>query len=336
MSTRDKLLELLISSCGEFVSGTEVAARLGVSGTAVWKAARKLQKEGYNIDAVTRKGYRLSADTDLLTRNGILQDLQSDIRLEVYDSVDSTNAICLTAGSQGEPEVFAAVAGRQTRGRGRRGRSFYSPADTGIYMSLLLRPPCKDPAQALRLTTIAAVAVCEAIEAVSGQIARIKWVNDVYISGRKVCGILTEASISLEGGTLDYAVVGIGINAYEPEGGFPADIADRAGAAFSHRVSNGRSRLTAKVLDRFMHYYGLFLKDLETESAGGHGENAYAEEYRKRCFVIGKNIDVITPASRREAVATGLTDDCRLIVKYEDGSVEELESGEISIRTRDQ
>ena len=334
MNTRERLLELLIKNCGDFVSGADVASALGISGTAVWKAAKKLQEEGYVIDAVPRKGYRLSSDTDLLSLEVIRSNIKSDLKVDVFETVDSTNAVCLSKGSQGEPEGYVAVAGRQTSGRGRRGRGFYSPADTGIYMSMLLRPRCADPAQAVRLTTIAAVAVCEAVEQISGRKAEIKWVNDVYVGGRKVCGILTEASFSLEGGTLDYAVVGIGINAYEPAGGFPAEIASVAGAAFDHRVSNGRSRLAAAVMDRFMYYYGKFLEDQATEAAGGRGEYAYASEYRKRCFVIGKEIDVITPVSRTKAVATGLTDDCRLIVRYEDGTVEELGSGEISIRTR--
>jgi BirA family biotin operon repressor/biotin-[acetyl-CoA-carboxylase] ligase len=239
------------------------------------------------IDSVTNRGYCLSHGSDILSEavlRGYLHDCPP-LELDVFDTVDSTNTVCLKRASGGDRRTYAAVAGGQTRGRGRRGRSFFSPDGTGLYMSILLRPSGLSADEAVKFTTIAAVAVSEAIEAVACKTASIKWVNDIYVSGRKACGILTEASFNPEDGTLDYAVVGIGINVYEPQGGFPEEIKDRAGAlagpvnrnnlpagkeaddpslsgknpadsAGVNKVlkNGGRNRLAAEILSRFFSY----------------------------------------------------------------------------------
>ena len=209
-------------------------------------------------------------------------------------------------------------------------------------MSILLRPFGVSADMAVRFTTIAAVAVAEAIEAVCGKPAQIKWVNDIYVNSRKVCGILTEASFNLEDSTLDYAVVGIGINVYEPSDGFPENIKDIAGALQSSPSadpesntvlsSGGRNRLAAEVITRFYSYCIQELRGMDP--ASDHSEKSrYIDEYRRRCFVIGREIEVFKAGSEPEhAVATGIDDECRLIVTYADGRNEVLGSGEISIR----
>ncbi|MBQ6315668.1 MAG: biotin--[Mogibacterium sp.] len=331
MSTRDDLLKVLEGNRDSFVSGSDIADELGVSGTAVWKAVNALRKEGYVIESVTNRGYRLSPDSDVLSYQVLSEKLADKtrdgrIRLEVFDSIDSTNNVCRDKAALGEKDGFVAVAANQTQGRGRRGRSFYSPDNTGLYMSILLRPSGFDARQALRFTTMAAVAVSEAIEEISGKPAGIKWVNDIYMNGLKVCGILTEASFDLESGNLDYAVVGIGINVFEPEGGFPEDIRNIAGAVFTgddSQGANARASLAAEIIRRFFGYY-------EGRSSGSAD---YINKYRARCIVIGRDITVLSAgASPASAHALDIDDECGLIVRYEDGRTETLRSGEISIR----
>ena len=368
-SSRDRVLHLLESRKGSFFSGEEIAAELEISRTAVWKAVKRLRDEGFRIEAVTNRGYCLSQDTDILSEEKIryyldeilseeekqsglgsmyVQQLVNDmnrssaIRFYVTDTIDSTNAYCLQKAHAGEPGGLIAVAGKQTRGRGRRGRSFFSPQDTGLYMSIMTRPFGIDSRLAVRFTTIAAVAVAEAIEAVSGRTAEIKWVNDIFVGGRKVCGILTEASFNLEDSSLDYAVIGIGINVYEPEGGFPENIRSIAGAVqpidprdpSSNTVlrNGGRNRLAAEVLIRFYVYWFIEMKALSGPEFDPHATR-YIDEYRRRCFVIGHEVEVHKAGSLPEpAYVRGVDDDCRLLVTYGDGREEALNSGEISIR----
>ena len=323
--TKEKLLALFEENKGTYFSGEEIAERLSVSRTAVWKAVNSLRGEGYEIDAVQNKGYCLSVSTDILSAPGIRKYLKpacAFLEPEVLPVAESTNVLLKERAGAGAKEGYVILANSQTEGRGRLGRSFYSPADTGIYMSLLLRPRAYSPDQAVRLTTMAAVAACEAIEEVSGRRAQIKWVNDIFMDDKKVSGILTEAAFSLEDNGLDYIVVGIGINAYPPKEGFPADVAQVAGAVFQTRQNDGKNHLAAAFLNHFISYYAA-------------GENMdYAEKYRARSLVIGKEIRVLSPAGEKEAVALDVDEECRLVVRYEDGSREKLSSGEISVRLR--
>ena len=228
-NTKSQVLELLTENSGKFFSGEEIATELGVSRNAVWKAVNSLKFEGYKIEAVKNKGYALSSTTDVISVKGIKKYLKSDLDIEVYKEVTSTNTMLKERGSQGAKEGQVIIANMQTAGRGRIGRTFHSPSDTGIYMSILLRPTDLIPQDAVKITTLAAVCACEAIENVSGKSAAIKWVNDIFMDGLKVCGILTEAAMSLESGNLDYVVLGIGLNAYEPEGGFPEESYNQSG-----------------------------------------------------------------------------------------------------------
>lgn len=323
MSTKEKLLSLFEENKGAYFSGEEIAERLSVSRTAVWKAVNSLRNEGYEIDAVQNKGYCLSVSTDILSAQGIRKYLKSvcgAMELEVLSVAGSTNALLKERAVAGAKEGYVILANSQTAGRGRLGRGFYSPADTGIYMSLLLRPRGYSPDQAVRITTMAAVAACEAIEEVSGKTAKIKWVNDIFMDNKKVSGILTEAAFSLEDNGLDYIVVGIGINAYPPKEGFPAEVEQIAGTVFEARQNDGKNHLAAAFLNHFMSCY----------MAGDHTD--YTEKYRARSLVIGKEIRVLSPTGQKEAIALDVDEECRLVVRYGDGSRETLSSGEISVR----
>ena len=322
MGTKEKLLFLFETHKGDFFSGEEIAEKLSVSRTAVWKAVNSLRNEGYEIEAVPNKGYSLSVNTDILSAQGIRKYLNqacSDIKLHVLPQVEATNTLLREKANAGAKEGYTVIADEQTNGRGRRGRSFYSPKDTGIYMSLLLRPVGITPGQAIKNTTMAAVAACEAIEEVSGKQTGIKWVNDIYMDGRKVSGILTEASFDMENGSLDYVVLGIGMNVYPPKGGFPKEIEQIAGTIFHESQNDGKNSLAAGFLNHFMNYYTA-------------GENVnYVEKYRDRSLAVGKEVTVLSSNGGKRAVALDVDEECRLIVQYEDGRTERLSSGEISI-----
>ena len=243
------------------------------------------------------------------------------------DVVTSTNTLLKEMAENGAPEGTVLTAKMQTAGKGRLGRSFFSPDSGSIYMSILVRPQVSVN-DATLLTTAAAVAVALAIEKVTGKTTGIKWVNDIYYNDHKVCGILTEGHISPETGSLDYAIVGIGINLYDPEGGFPPEL-PLAGSVFGNEKADEtiRTQVIEETLKAFAEFYNAFPKI------------TFYPEYKKRSFLIGKNVLVhknikLHPEKDGEAIpATVLDVDdmLRLVVRYEDGAEESLSSGEVSI-----
>lgn len=248
-----------------------------------------------------------------------LRSQARNCRVETYGTVDSTNALVRHRATDGEAEGLVVIASAQTAGRGRKGRNFFSPDGTGVYMSLLLRPQM-EAEKALRVTTMAAVSVCRAIERLTDRRPGIKWVNDIQIDGLKVCGILTETALALTGGQLEYVVLGIGINALEPVDGFPEDIRTIAGSVFSADAGDMRAELAAEVINCIMEDYPRLTTD------------SFAQEYRERCIVPGRCVRVLGPEDTRDAQALSVDDECRLLVRYDDGSEELLYSGEISIK----
>ena len=324
MTTRDKVLRMLSGNQGTYSSGEEIAQALQVSRAAVWKAVKTLRQEGYAIDAQTNKGYCLSPDTDILSSQGIRQYLNPACRtldLTVLPSAGSTNALLREKANRGFPEGTVVIANGQTEGRGRYGRSFYSPPETGIYLSILLRPVHHSPRQAVCLTAAAAAAMCQAIEEVSGERPQIKWVNDIILRGKKVCGILTEGAFGLESGTLEYAVLGAGINVYPPKEGFPPELESIAGAVFEQPGKDLKNRLAAAFLNRFLDFYA----DL--------GSAAYLEDYRSRSLAVGQTVTLLSGGKTVRAYAYGIDDDCRLLVRYENGDTAALSYGEITLQT---
>ena len=323
MTTKEKLLALLEDSKGTFFSGEEIARTLQVSRAAVWKAVNALREDGYTIDAATNKGYRLSPDSDILSPQGIRRFLKPEYRdldLTVLPTAPSTNALVREKANQGCPEGCIIIACEQTAGRGRYGRQFFSPVDSGVYLSLLLRPTAYSPQQATCLTAAAAAAMCQAIEAMTGQQPGIKWVNDIFLHGKKVCGILTEAAVGLETGTLNYMVLGAGVNLYPPAEGFPEEIRSIAGSVLERSCPEAKNRLVGEFLNRFWDFYT-------------HPEcRTYLEDYRSRSLAIGQNVTVLSAGRAVSAYAYGIDDDFRLLVRYDSGKTEALSYGEIRIQ----
>lgn len=325
MEIKHQVLKILEENRGGTVNGSRLAETLKVTRSSIWKAVKALQKEGYAIEAVTNKGYSLHIDSDILSGEGIIPFLKgkaSDFVLDVRQSVTSTNIVAKELAAKGVREGTVVAAIEQTEGRGRMGRSFYSPASTGIYFSVILRPML-NMEDSLLITTAAAVAVAKAIESVAGIKASIKWVNDVYVEGKKVCGILTEASLNFESGGLEYAVLGIGINIETKD--FPEGLNQTAGSVFKDKPSGApiKSMLLAEVLNNL------------ADSMSSLTDRSLIEEYKNRSFLIGKNILVLRGQNAIPAKAIDIDDKAHLVVEYEDGSKEALNSGEVSIRTAD-
>ena len=324
MKLKEKVLLLLKTREGEFLSGQELAEQLEVTRAGIWKAIKALQEEGYPIEAITNRGYALQSMPDILSVVGIKQELLKEnqyLHVEVEKQIDSTNTRLKQMVTEGEHRDMVLLAEEQTQGRGRFGRAFFSPYGTGLYMSFLLHPQLQYREGEL-LTISAAVAVAKAIEKISGEEAQIKWVNDIWMRGRKIAGILTEASTSLESGQLEYAIIGIGINVTEPAQGFPEELKDIAHSVFPKAIKkeNLRNQLAGEIINQFMSYYRKIR------------EREFLEEYKKRSFVVGKDISVLRMGQQRNAKALEVDDQCHLKVQYEDGTIEYLSSGEVSIR----
>lgn len=316
MNTKDSVLEVLESNRGHFVSGEELASALGVSRTAIWKGIAALKADGTEIVSVSGCGYMLPENANTLSRQGIHKYLAHSVDIRVYDCVDSSNNVAKRLAAEGCAEGTVVIALTQSGGKGRMGRKFFSPEGSGVYMTLILHP---EPRKVSMLTVLAAVAVAEGIEKAGGKHAQIKWVNDVFVDGRKCCGILTEAVADLESGGVEYAVVGMGVNVSEPKGGFADEIKAVASAA-CEGVADARNKVAAHIIDEYLSRYYAFDRD------------RIAAEYKSRSFLIGREITVVKPDCERQAKTIDIDGECHLIVEYEDGAREALSAGEVRLK----
>ena len=257
---------------------------------------------------------------DIISAKEILKTVKkpSFYDIKVLDEAISTSTLLKELGENGAPEGTVVIAERQTGGRGRLGRSFFSPEGSGIYMSFLVRPEIT-LSECAQITALAAVSVCDAIKDVTGIATGIKWVNDVYRDGKKISGILTEAVLSNDNRTPKFISVGIGINVYPSD--MPKEIADIATSLFTETPKEIRNELIAKILDNFFAYY--------------KKEKSFIEKYKNYSVVTGKKIKVIRGSESFEAEALGINEDCSLLVRLQNGSTLSLSSGEISIRPLD-
>lgn len=309
-TTRQALLQALSAAGGAYISGQQLAGQLGVSRAAVHKAAAALTAQGYALEAVSRRGYRLlGGDPFCAEAVG-----PYPAPVQVYDTLESSNRTAKLLALDGAPHGTLVLTAHQSAGRGRLGRVFESPSGKGVYLSVLLRPA----ASAQTATIGAAVAVCRAVQELCGLELGIKWVNDLYYQGKKVCGILTEAGTDLESGRLEWLVVGIGLNLTSRPEDWPEELRSIAGSLYPGGPAPvSRAALAGAIARELLGLCPAF---------------DCLDEYRARCFVPGHWVTVCTGTESYAAKAVAIDDAGRLIVQREGGRTEALCHGEVSIR----
>lgn len=365
MTTKEKVLKLLVEAKGQAVSGEVLAAECGVSRAAVWKAVKALREAGSTIEGTTNGGYLL-VDDDIFTPELFSETFSarfpdfSECHIECFKEIDSTNtyakrllAECgilrdssgqLTPAGQKYHRAVI-VAEKQTAGRGRLGRTFVSPEKTGIYISVIYAPKggITNPA---RLTASAAVAICRAIKNVLGRFPegstiepQIKWINDIFVGGKKVCGVLAEGVANFESGMIEAAVVGMGINIKKNKTAFKGELADVVGtledalyqaSPQAPSPSISRIQLAAEIA-------GQVLNIFEEDSSSPAAHKAIIKEYKEASFLLGQELTVYPligdEKSSYKAKATDIDENAGLIVTLKDGSKRTLSSGEVTLKS---
>ena len=332
MNTKTEVLKILNNN-DDFVSGEEMSRLIGVSRAAVNTAVKALRADGFDISSSTNRGYRLMAMSDRLTEEGIGAYMDRD-RMEnivVLKSVDSTNMELLRRISRGALNGQVVISDAQTSGMGRKGRPFASPEGSGLYLSYLFKPSDKVKEEVrgsgggliwASITSWTAVAAADAIEKVSGVRPGIKWVNDLYINGRKISGILTQMNTSAEIMEVESIIIGIGINVSEGREDFPAEIQDKAGSIFSETLKKvNRAELAAYLIAA-----------LDRMSSGWpYDKELYYERYLADSIVIGRDITVIGPCGSERLKARSIDRDFTLIAEDENGNSRKIVGGDVSL-----
>ena len=308
---------------GEYVSGQELCEHFGVSRTAVWKAIGQLKKEGYHIEAVQNRGYLLPAEQELFGQNELESRMNTKwagYPVKFYDSLSSTNLQAKLDAENGAEEGTLIVADMQTAGRGRKGRSWSSPAGTNIYFTLILKPKFAVELASM-VTLVMGMAAAEGIRKTCGVEAEIKWPNDIVTGGKKVCGILAEMSVERE--YIHYVVIGAGINVRAQH--FPEEIAD---VATSLQVECGRkvsrAELIVNVLKAFEDCYSIF------QEAGSL--EPLIERYNRLLVNKDREVRVLDPGGEFRGIARGINRTGELLVELPDGNITEVYAGEVSVR----
>lgn len=321
---KEKILKLLKDNKNQIVSVQHISERLKVSKTVICKYIDILKEEGYDIESVPRRGYRLLSVPDVLTYEEISDYLNTEYigREIIYiDSINSTNVKAKELAGSNGIEGTVIIAEEQTQGRGRLGRSWVSPKKKGIWMSIILRPKI-EPQDAVKITQVAAAAVWKAINHI-GINAKIKWPNDIVINSKKVCGILTEMSGELN--RLNYVVVGIGVNVNTDIDGFPEEIRHMA---TSLMIETGnminRKKLTALILNYFEELYDELTKD-------GSFINSI-KICKENSVLIGKIVKITIRGEEQEVKVLDINEEGELIVQDKEGNISRVVSGEVSVR----
>lgn len=318
---KTEILKLLRES-EDYISGQQLCEQFQVSRTAIWKVINQLKEEGYQVEAVRNRGYHIVECPDILSS----EELESQMKTKwagkkvvYFDEVDSTNTRAKELGGQDAPHGTLVVADKQNAGKGRRGRQWTSPSGESIYMTILLRPDM-DPSKAPQLTLVMAMSVAQAIKEENLD-AQIKWPNDIVLNRKKICGILTEMSTEID--YINHVVIGVGINVNGTE--IPEELKE---TATSLRIEAGkslqRSSLIANVMKHFEANYEEFIK---VQDLG-----FLQDDYNALLVNCRKQVTIIGAKESYPALAHGINQTGELIVEREDGSIEEIYSGEVSVR----
>lgn len=316
----EKILQMLKNANG-FISGQDIADCLKISRSAIWKYISLLKSKGYNIQGVSNRGYMLLDYNGIYNKYEISYFLKTENfgkNLIFYDEVDSTNDAAKRIADISKHGT-AVIAEIQTNGKGRRGKTWTSQKNSGVWLSIILKPEI-EPLYASRITLIAGLSVCDALNSFGNFNAVIKWPNDVLISGKKVCGILTEMSAEMD--KINYIVTGMGINVNTEE--FSTELKD---VATSLKIEGGKDFLRAEVAARILFEleknYNTFIKN--------NNLSLLIEKYKKRCVTLGKNVLVLAKEPF-DGKAIEINNTGELIVEKADGTKCTVFSGEVSIK----
>ncbi len=321
--TRDKILEMLKNADGSFVSSREICAALKTSRTAVWKHIHALQEQGYQVEAITNKGYRIHmSEADMITPHEIRDAVGTGLfgkRVAYFEILDSTNNMAKKLADEGAEEGTLVIADEQSAGRGRLNRAWISPSKSGVLMSLIIRPPLSI-AEAPRITSLAAVAVARALMELSGKPVQIKWPNDILFEGKKISGILTE--VSAEGNMVQYAIVGVGINTISVNRLLPT--------SFQHLTVSleemtgirvKRAQVVASVLSNMEKLYEDFIH---------LGEFAGIIDYIKtHSATLGRYVKVDAGSRMITGFAEDIADDGALVLRVAGDQIQKVYSGDV-------
>ena len=342
MTTKEKVLKILAEANGKSVSGEALAVESAVSRAAIWKAVNALREGGYQIEGTTNGGYVLK-DDDIFTPEIFKETFTtrfpafSKSHIECFKEIDSTNTYAKRLLAEGNNNYHRAifVAEKQTSGRGRIGRTFVSPEKSGIYFTVIYAPKegIKDPA---RLTACSAVAVSRAIKKLYDYQPQIKWINDIFAGGKKICGIGTEGITNFESGQIEAAIIGIGINLKQDKKAFSGELGKTAGSLEEAFKTTGitarfnRAQIAAEIIGQV---FEILTEDAQSPAA----HKAIIKEYKDASLLLGKTITVFPligdQKSSYKAVAEDIDENAGLVVKLADGTTRTLNSGEVTLKS---
>lgn len=311
---KQRILDMLRDSDG-YISGEKISIELGISRAAVWKHINKFKSDGYEIESVTNRGYRLVSEPDIISTEGIQNRLKTEFighKIFIYDETDTTNERAKVNNTAPDGSVF--IAEVQTHGKGSRGRGWTSPRGTGIWHSILLKPDIP-PSEVAQITLVAGLAVCRAV----GLDAKIKWPNDIVIGDKKICGILTEMSAEID--MVNYVVCGIGVNVNMES--FDSEIQHRATSMYIESgIKYCRNDVIARLLNEFEACYKKFLEG---------GLNAILDEYKRNCITVGREVSVIFNKETVSGTAVDVDEKGALVVETDNGCISVM-SGNVDVR----
>lgn len=322
---KERILQELKNNEGKYISGEDISGILQVSRTAVWKYINQLKDMGYVIESQTKMGYKLLESPDSLMpqeMNGYINTEAIGRNLKFFEQVDSTNLYAKRIAEGGFIDGTVIMADEQLNGRGRLGRTWISPKGKGIWMTIMLKPKIS-PADASKVTLLAACTVCKAIEEISGLYTEIKWPNDIVLNGKKLCGILTEMSAEID--EINYLIIGIGVNVNNELEDFPEELQAIATSIKIEKCGvTIRKELAASIINNFERYYKGFIKTGSIKD--------YLSEYKERSAVLGKEVRVTSSTIEIQGTVVDISEDGQLKLELYDGSIKEIISGEVSVR----
>jgi len=324
MTTKDQLLLYLKENQGNWVSGELISNNLSVSRAAIWKHIRKLKEDGYVIESASKKGYLLSESSDPITADEIRQGLCTKVfgkkNIIFLNETDSTNTRAKELAAQGAPEGTLVIAERQTKGRGRRGRTWFSPPGGGIYFSLILRPVIS-PGETPKITLMTAVVLAETLISLMKLKLRIKWPNDILVNGKKLAGILTEISTEMD--AVNYIIVGLGLNVNTQFEQFPQDI---KGNATSILIENGKQFPRVKLIQHYLKLYEIYYDMFKNNDF-----EPIMKRWRELADIIGKQIRVDVIGKTHIGKVVDVDNDGVLILKDDQGRLQRIFSGDVTL-----